>query len=197
MNDAETVMDPRSYALQAAMRLFWSKGADEASYADLVQATGLSRKALYAAWPDKNALVHETLAAYRDQILSQVLAPLAEPGGRDGLVQVLNDLQGAALAPGWRGCYLLRTGTGPRANDPQVAALFAAHLVQLGGLIAKAIRVGQREGKIALDIEPDQAAELSVALVVGLTSISGLPGSSDRVADWFRHLRRINGIAED
>ena len=44
-------------ALDAALCVFWSKGYEGASYADLVEATGVERPALYSAFGNKEGVV--------------------------------------------------------------------------------------------------------------------------------------------
>lgn len=59
---------PRTFepddALEAALALFWRKGFDGTSYADLVAATGVERPALYSAFGNKDALFLRALAHY-------------------------------------------------------------------------------------------------------------------------------------
>jgi len=45
-------------ALEAAMLLFWERGFEGASMADLTQAMGLSPSSIYAAFGDKHELFH-------------------------------------------------------------------------------------------------------------------------------------------
>lgn len=59
---------PRSFdrdqALDAAMRVFWTKGFGGASMADLTSAMGIASPSLYAAFGSKEALYRETLQRY-------------------------------------------------------------------------------------------------------------------------------------
>ena len=54
----------REEALEAALGVFWRKGYEGTSYADLVAATGAERPALYAAFGNKEALFRATLERY-------------------------------------------------------------------------------------------------------------------------------------
>jgi AcrR family transcriptional regulator len=59
---------PRSFertaALRRAMEVFWAKGYDSASLADLTAAMGINAPSLYAAFGSKEALFREAVALY-------------------------------------------------------------------------------------------------------------------------------------
>ena len=77
---------PRSFdrttALRRAMEVFWRKGYDNASMADLTAAMGINPPSLYAAFGSKEELyraaIHHFAATESDDILAPLLnAPTA------------------------------------------------------------------------------------------------------------------------
>ena len=52
-------------ALYKAMGVFWSKGYEGTSLADLLEATGLSKSSLYATFGDKRDLFLAAFDCYR------------------------------------------------------------------------------------------------------------------------------------
>jgi AcrR family transcriptional regulator len=56
----------REAALGQAMRLFWQKGYEATSIADLTKAMGIGSPSLYAAFGSKEALYAEALQYYQD-----------------------------------------------------------------------------------------------------------------------------------
>jgi AcrR family transcriptional regulator len=54
----------RDLALRRAMEVFWSKGYDNASLADLTSAMRINSPSLYAAFGSKEALFHEAVDLY-------------------------------------------------------------------------------------------------------------------------------------
>ena len=186
--------DIRAQALDKAMRLFWAKGAEGTSYADLVAATGLSRKALYAGWPDKDALVREALDCYRDTVLTRTMEPLRD-GGAAGLAQFWDGLERAAMSPGFHGCFMVNSGTGPMAADPQIAARYGAHLDRLQAMLERAIRAGQAAGDVSADLDPAEAAALAVALAVQMQTMMAAGAHAARLPALFALARRTCGVA--
>jgi AcrR family transcriptional regulator len=59
-------------ALEAALRVFWSKGYGGTSLTDLTEAMGITRPSLYAAFGNKEALFLEALDLYQREKLRYV-----------------------------------------------------------------------------------------------------------------------------
>lgn len=69
--------------LDAALCLFWRKGYEGTSYADLTAAAGVERPALYAAFGNKEALFRRALARYDERYLDYIPAALQLPTARE------------------------------------------------------------------------------------------------------------------
>lgn len=80
-------------ALEAALRVFWRKGYEGTSYADLVAATGVERPALYAAFGNKESFFLQALRRYGATYGSYVWKALEAPTSREVALRVL---EGAA-----------------------------------------------------------------------------------------------------
>jgi AcrR family transcriptional regulator len=76
-------------ALDAALCVFWSKGYEGASYADLVEATGVERPALYSAFGNKEALFRKALDRYSERYLDFIPEALKRPTAREVAAHVL------------------------------------------------------------------------------------------------------------
>ena len=89
-------------ALAAALRVFWSKGYEGASMADLTEAMGITKPSLYAAFGNKEALFNKALDLYERE---------------------KTDYMGAALdAPTARSCPTRAFGEGGAAPFPMIIA---------------------------------------------------------------------------
>ena len=69
-------------ALAAALRVFWSKGYEGASMADLTEAMGVTKPSLYAAFGNKEALFHKALDLYESEKLDYTRRALEQPTAR-------------------------------------------------------------------------------------------------------------------
>lgn len=70
-------------ALEAALGVFWRKGYEGTSYADLVDATGVERPALYSAFGNKEALFLKALKRYDDRYGNYVTTAIQEASSRE------------------------------------------------------------------------------------------------------------------
>jgi AcrR family transcriptional regulator len=77
------------HALDAALGVFWRKGYEGASYADLTEATGVERPALYSAFGNKEALFRQALARYYERYLSFFPEALKLRTARDVAAHIL------------------------------------------------------------------------------------------------------------
>jgi AcrR family transcriptional regulator len=69
-------------ALDAALCVFWRKGYEGTSYADLTEATGVERPALYSAFGNKESLFRQALARYHERYLGYLPEALEMPSAR-------------------------------------------------------------------------------------------------------------------
>lgn len=70
-----TALSPREKIIQAAMELFWLKGYNSTSIADLLSRTQLNSGSLYHVFPSKQDVLIGVLEAYRDGIGEMLLEP--------------------------------------------------------------------------------------------------------------------------
>lgn len=76
-------------ALDAALCVFWRKGYEGASYADLTAAAGVERPALYSAFGNKEELFRKALQRYYDRFLQYIPEALGLPTAREVAAHIL------------------------------------------------------------------------------------------------------------
>ncbi|MEK1900614.1 MAG: helix-turn-helix domain-containing protein, partial [Rhizobium sp.] len=75
--------------LDAALCVFWRKGYEGASYADLTEAAGVERPALYSAFGNKEALFRRALDRYSERYLDYLPEALKLPTSRQVAAHIL------------------------------------------------------------------------------------------------------------
>lgn len=71
-------LDTRTKIVLAAMDLFWTKGYNSTSIADILSRTQLNSGSLYHAFPGKQDVLIAVLEAYRDGLYTNLLDPAWE-----------------------------------------------------------------------------------------------------------------------
>jgi AcrR family transcriptional regulator len=71
-------LDTRTRIVMAAMELFWSKGFNSTSIADILSRTQLNAGSLYHVFPGKQDVLIAVLEAYRDGLYENLVDPAWE-----------------------------------------------------------------------------------------------------------------------
>ncbi len=145
MRERKPMGRPREFdtdaALERIMSVFWTKGYDGASMADLVDATGLKKGSLYAAFGDKRAMYHQSLARYDRTHIDAAVCDLSDatrPRARiDAFLQSAIDERLGRGDP--RGCFVCNASIDQAPVDPAAEKLVQASLDRLEAALAAAI----------------------------------------------------------
>ncbi|MCC9306708.1 TetR/AcrR family transcriptional regulator [Kitasatospora sp. RB6PN24] len=139
---------PRSFdrdaALAAATELFWERGYEATSIADLTEAMGIRPPSLYAAFGDKRRLFDEVVTRYGEVYGLGALDQ--EPTVRAGIARMLQDAARAYTAPEHPpGCMIISAAA--NCSDPAVRdalrAIRNANIADFERRIAAAVAGGE------------------------------------------------------
>jgi AcrR family transcriptional regulator len=86
-------------ALDVALHVFWSRGYEGASMADLTEAMGITKPSLYAAFGNKEELFRKALNRYVDGPGGYVQVALAKPTVREVVEHLLFQAADAVTDP--------------------------------------------------------------------------------------------------
>jgi TetR/AcrR family transcriptional repressor of nem operon len=157
--------------VERAMEIFWTKGYEATSFADLTAHVGLHPGSLYRAFGDKQSIFLRTLEHYRDTQTRQ-LAPFLLEGGpvlpriRAVLVGYL-DLA-SQQQPSPRGCLIANTAGERLPGDAAVAAHLAEILALVEDGFLQGLRKAAREGEVAPELDLPACAAMLTMLLQGL-----------------------------
>jgi AcrR family transcriptional regulator len=156
-------------ALDAALCVFWRKGYEGASYADLTQATGVERPALYSAFGNKEALFRQALDRYYERYLDFLPEALLLPTARDVAAHIL--YSAAALHtryPSHTGCLGINgVLAGSDEAEPVRQALIDARAAGEAQLRERFERA-RAEGDLPETARPDALAAFVMAVSHGM-----------------------------
>jgi AcrR family transcriptional regulator len=157
-------------ALDRALRLFWRKGYEGTSLADLTKALGINRPSLYAAFGNKEELFRKAIARYAEGPAAYVGKALQAPTARAATKQLLEATAILLADPrNPRGCFLvqgaLACGTAADSARQEMVARRAAGLDLIRQRFARAIA----EGDLPADVDPCALARFIAAVMHGMS----------------------------
>jgi len=143
--NASSAHSTRDRLVQAAMTLFWEKGYDSTSIADVLKQAGVNSGSLYHFFPGKQDLLLAVLDTYHRGIEPMLLAP-AWKGVTDPIGRVFALLaryrQGIVMTQCTYGCPIGSLALEIHEPDPPVrealARNFEAWVAAIGGCLEEA-----------------------------------------------------------
>lgn len=169
---------PKSFdenaVLDQAVELFWERGYEGTSLADLESHLGLGRQSLYNTFGDKQALFLKALDRYRHDVGEAALAKLNAPGaGLDAIRAFFEWSVEMLTAPGpRRGCFVANTITERGSQDTDVLLRCNHARDALERAFRRALTRAKTQGEIASDLDVDATATLLVTQNYGLNVLA-------------------------
>jgi TetR/AcrR family transcriptional repressor of nem operon len=160
----------REQVLSRVTELFWLKGYQATSVADLVQQTRLNPGSLYNTFQSKHQLLLECIECYGRRRVHWVRSILEQHRPLNQLLRQL--LQGivdlSCDDPDAKGCFLLNIKLELGADDPQVQALFELICKQIEHAIAEAVGRAIKCDQVKPDTDATVLAKYLVMSIWGL-----------------------------
>ncbi|MEM9045327.1 MAG: TetR/AcrR family transcriptional regulator [Pseudomonadota bacterium] len=151
----------KSDAVDAALELFWSKGYAETSMAEIVDATGMNRYALYSVFGNKREIFLAALETYFEEgrqtfepiLFNSEVAPFEriEMGMRT-FIGMLREKQ--------NGCFICHVAVEHRSDDPEVDQAVNAYFNKIREVIRVPLEDAAASGDLNPNLSPDFAAQL-------------------------------------
>jgi AcrR family transcriptional regulator len=165
-------------ALDRALEVFWRKGYEGASLAELTEAMGINRPSLYAAFGNKEALFRRALDRYAEGPAAYTREALNAPTAREVAEQLLH---GAAVAltdpchpPGCLGVMgALTCGDAADSIREELCARRAAFEKEL----TRRLELAKADGDLPADTNCADLARLVMTIMQGM-SVQAASGAS-------------------
>ncbi|RJL30132.1 TetR/AcrR family transcriptional regulator [Bailinhaonella thermotolerans] len=154
--------------LHRAMELFWRRGYDGTSMADLVEHLGIGRASLYATFGGKRELYEKALDRYLRMRDPDPVAVLSAPGPALPAVRALVERYVEEASRGLLGCMVVNTAVELMGADPGLARRVESSWRDLEDALAGAFARAQAGGELPGDRDPRALAALVLVFLQGL-----------------------------
>jgi len=164
---------PRSFdrdtALDKAMEVFWRKGFESTSVADLTEAMGINPPSLYAAFGDKEQLFLEAVERY--QARRGESCPYCEEPTARGAVEKLLLYMADELTSGEhpRGCLMQMAAATSTASSQKLQAALLAKRMAGRTMLKQRIERGIEEGDVPAGTEVGTLVDFYGAVMAGMS----------------------------
>ncbi|MDT8903515.1 TetR/AcrR family transcriptional regulator [Anaeroselena agilis] len=175
----------RNDVLQKAMKIFWAKGYEGTSVADLTAGMGISRSSLYETFGDKPDLFREALEHYQNLTGRKRAAVFAAADSvKQGMTELLGGVIRFALdkdLPG--GCFYTNTATALGTLDEHILGMITAGAARLEEDIFAFLVKGQESGEIAPEKDCRALARFFVGVIRGMSVVARVNGNREVLED--------------
>jgi AcrR family transcriptional regulator len=169
-------------ALDAALCVFWRKGYEGASYADLTEAAGVERPALYSAFGNKEALFRLALARYYDRYLDYFPKALELPTAREVVSHILYSAADLHTRfPTHAGCLGVNGVLAGSDEAEPVRQLLIEARAQGEAQLRERLERAKAEGDLPETAKPDALAAFLMAVLHGMAVQAKAGASRERL----------------
>lgn len=161
-------------AIDRATKVFWAKGYEATSMADLVNEMGINKGSLYNAFGSKKELFTRALLKFDRDNGKQLLAQAEALDDPVKAIAKLFDLMIGECAADTekKGCLIINTALELPNHSDDVVELVQAALDDFEAFFRRMIKLGQKRGDISKSVKAAQTAKSLMALVVGMRVLS-------------------------
>jgi TetR/AcrR family transcriptional repressor of nem operon len=172
--------------LQSALELFWQRGYEATSMADLVEHLGIGRASIYATFGNKRDLYLKALDRYGQSQNPLLLRELSQPGPalpavrtvvRRFAAEAMDDARRAA------GCFITNTAAELAPHDTAAARRVELSWEHVETLLHSALVRAQAQGELPEERDPRALARMLLVLMQGLRVVGKASSDPARVRD--------------
>ena len=168
----------KNEALEAAMLLFWERGYEGASMADLTQAMGLNPSSIYAAFGDKHALFSLAVQRYLHTRAQYATEALEQPTLRKVIRALFDNTVAFLTTPGHPPTCMTLVGAMGCSVDAAPARDLLTEVRRRNQVAIRDRLLGARKsGEFSKDINVDDYTRYLSSILAGL-SVQAANGST-------------------
>jgi AcrR family transcriptional regulator len=161
-------------ALAAALRVFWRRGYEGASMAELTEAMGITKPSLYAAFGNKEALFRKALDLYEREKLDFMKTALEASTARGVAERLLRgavEMQTSSCDP--RGCLGVISSSACGAEAESIKAEVISRRASSECALVQRLERAQAEGDLPDGVDAVGLTRYLMALLQGIAVQGG------------------------
>lgn len=171
MFDNEVILDK-------ALKVFWEKGYEGASMAELTSTLGVNKPSLYAAFGNKEELFRKALSRYVSGPASFVKMVMKEPTARKVAEKfLLSSAEFLSSEAHPKGCMIVQGALSCGEDAQIIKEQLIEYRKHYEGLLTERFKIAQQEGDLSHDLNPVDLAKYLATLHQGM-SVQAVNGAT-------------------
>lgn len=165
-------------ALEKALKIFWDRGYEGASLAELTETLGINKPSLYAAFGNKEELFKKALTKYAEGPVAFVNKVIKEPTARkvaENFLLRAADFLTDASHP--KGCMIVQGALSSGESTEMIKSLLMQYRASYESLLAKRFEQAKVDGDLPSDANPKYLAKYLATVHQGM-SVQATSGAS-------------------
>ncbi|MEO1331161.1 MAG: TetR/AcrR family transcriptional regulator [Pseudomonadota bacterium] len=149
----------RAEAVEIAKEIFWKSGYADASIAEIVEATGLNRYALYSEFGGKRELFLEALDSYYNQCGEKYHAAVQDPKLKPlERIQIVLQMMAEDVGAQERGCLMCQIAVEVAREDEGIGTAVGSYFEQIRDALEAPLAEAAAAGELNPNLSPKDAA---------------------------------------
>ena len=156
--------------LGKAMAVFWEKGFEPASMADLIAGTGITRGSRYNAFGGKEQLFIKSLQKYDRDNRGALLAELEALDDPMRAIATMFEVIVSQTVADTRkkGCFLINTASDLTASCDEVNSIVRNALRELEAFFRRSVEAAQARRQVPAGLDPGATAKGLMSMIVAI-----------------------------
>lgn len=165
-------------ALDKALQIFWQRGYEGASLAELTEALGVNKPSLYSAFGNKEELFMKALAKYTTGPVAFVRDVVNEPTAHAVAKRFLYEAADFLTQPSHpKGCMVVQGALSGGESAEMVKKVLIQYRAAYENLLTKRFEQAKQDGDLHCDADPQALAKYLATLHQGM-SVQATSGAS-------------------
>ncbi|MES0488951.1 MAG: TetR/AcrR family transcriptional regulator [Leptospirales bacterium] len=174
--------------LMNAMKVFWLKGYESTSMADLIEATGLTSRSMYNVFGSKNGFFKATLDKYYEGLIG----PLAKLEHGEGAKAIRTYVETISAMEPLNGCLYVNTLSEKNSVEDDCVRKVMRHFERLESAFRSKLEYAKEHENFTA--EPKLRAKQLVSMLQGLAVYSKINFSVEEQKEMAQDSLRMIGI---